>query len=91
MLAQIVDQNPSPQAQTGEIVPFKRRKPSESQVPRAYDLQKLHDFIRMLDADGYPHAFLEHNGYRFEFTNATLSDDGLHARVTIQSTDQETL
>ncbi len=91
IVAQMVENQPTPTAQTGDVVVFKRRKPHESRIPEAYDLKKLHDFIRMLDADGYPHAFIEHNGYRLEFTDACLSDDGLEARVTILSKDQETL
>ena len=91
IVAQMIEKHPTPTPQEGEVVPFKRRQPHQSRLPEAYDLIKLHDFIRMLDADGYPHAFIEHNGYRFEFTNATLSNDGLEARVTIQPIDQETL
>lgn len=47
------------------------------------DLAALHDFIRMLDAEGYPHAFIEHGCFRLEFTRAALFGDRLVADVKI--------
>jgi len=38
----------------------------------------------MLDAPGYPHAFLETDKYKVNFTKASLSNEGLSAKVTIQ-------
>ena len=38
------------------------------------------DFIRMLDAEGYPRAFLACNGYRLEFYNAHLEDGQVTAK-----------
>jgi methionyl-tRNA formyltransferase len=67
-------------------VNFKRRKPEESEMGTLASLEELHDFIRMLDADGYPHVFLEHNGFRFEFTRAALYDGRIVADVKITRT-----
>ena len=39
--------------------------------------------IRMLDAEGYPHAFLEVHGMRLEFRRVSQRSDGLHADVKI--------
>lgn len=44
--------------QQGDVVNFKRRSPAESQIAGLNSLPSLYDFIRMLDADGYPPAFL---------------------------------
>ena len=44
---------------------------------------KLYDFIRMLDADGYPQAFLVWRGYRFEFHDAKLEKETLTTKVKI--------
>jgi methionyl-tRNA formyltransferase len=63
---------------------FKRRKPEESDVARIGDLQKLYDHIRMLDAEGYPHAFLETEHLRLEFRRASLEPDRVTAEVTIR-------
>ncbi len=43
----------------------------------------MHDFIRMLDAEGYPRAFLQHSGFRFEFSRSALYDGRVVADVTI--------
>ena len=37
----------------------------------------------MLDAEGYPHAFLEINGMRLEFRRVSQRSDGLYADVKI--------
>jgi methionyl-tRNA formyltransferase len=83
IIREIVEQHPSPVEQEGSPVVFKRRKPSESQIPRVDSLAHLHDFVRMLDADGYPHAYLEHEGFRYEFGRAALFDGKIVADVTI--------
>ena len=38
---------------------------------------ELYDFIRMLDADGYPHAFIECGAFKIEFRNAKISNGRL--------------
>ena len=44
----------------------------------------MYDFIRMLDAPGYPHAFLETKKYRIIFQNARLDKrNQLEAKVTV--------
>ena len=48
-------------------------------------LDKVYDFIRMLDAEGYPKAFLELGSVRFEFCSVKKTDDGLQATVNISS------
>ena len=53
--------------QEGEPVLFSRRKPAQSNLASCPegDLSSWYDQIRMLDAEGYPHAFLEIHGMRF--------------------------
>jgi methionyl-tRNA formyltransferase len=83
MIRQIVLEEPRPYRQTGEAVNFKRRKPEESRIENMDSLEKLHDLIRMLDAEGYPRAFLTHAGYRFEFSRSALYDGRIVADVQI--------
>ena len=85
MIKRITREHPKPEPQQGEIVNFKRRKPEESEIGKPASLQELYDFIRMLDADGYPHAFLNYGGFRFEFTRAALYEGRIVADVTITS------
>jgi methionyl-tRNA formyltransferase len=71
-----------PIPQEGEVVLFQRRKPSQSKLSGS-TLTELYNFIRMLDAEGYPHAFIEHGGFRFSLRKAVLGKDSLTAEVTI--------
>jgi len=84
MILQIVTDELTPVPQIGEAVIFRRRKPADSEIPA--DLGShivMYDFIRMLDADGYPRAFLTHGQFRFEFSRVGLYDGRLRADVTI--------
>ncbi len=83
MCEKIAREEPEPRAQEGEATVFRRRKPAQSAIPPLESLEKLHDFLRMLDAEGYPHAFLEHHGFRYELRRAALYDGRILADVTI--------
>jgi methionyl-tRNA formyltransferase len=83
-IRRIIDERPSPVPQSGPATVFARRRPEESEIPALDGAEPLYDFIRMLDAEGYPRAFLERGGFRFEFDRAQLDQDGLTARVLIK-------
>ncbi|WP_341885426.1 hypothetical protein [Synechococcus sp. UW140] len=87
MILRIVHESPTPQPQQGEPVLFSRRKPAQSNLANcnAGDLDACYNQIRMLDAEGYPHAFIEINGIRLEFRRVSRRSDGLHADVRITS------
>jgi methionyl-tRNA formyltransferase len=86
LIADIVRDEPQPVDQTGEVVRFERRRPAQSELPALADLREVHDFIRMLDAEGYPFAFIEWKGLRLELRASTLYYDRVEARVTITRT-----
>lgn len=83
MIEKIIREEPCPQPQEGDVVMFGRRAPRESELSAAVeDSSKLYDFIRMLDAPGYPKAFLINSGWRLEFDQARQESDGtVTARV----------
>ena len=83
MIQQIVRDEVQPSPQAGEPVSFRRRKPEESQITKLDSLEQLHDFIRMLDAEDYPRAFLSYAGYRFEFSRSALYEGRVVADVRI--------
>ena len=87
MIREIVEKEPEPEPQAGEVTTFRRRTPPESEIPARDSLQELHDFVRMLDAEGYPSAFIEHEGYRYEFRRSSLYEDRIEATVTITPLD----
>lgn len=67
---------PAAAEQVGEPVVFKRRKPEEGKITGDMSPEKIYDYIRMLDAEGYPRAYLDYGSYRLEFEQAVLSEDG---------------
>lgn len=83
MIVEILEKNLKPVAQTGEPTFFKRRRPEESNLASASSLDQLFDMIRMLDAEGYPNAFLEVGDFRLEFTRAARKQDQVVADVRI--------
>lgn len=84
LIEQIVRDEPTPEPQLGEITTFARRTAAQSQMPDALRSNEIYDFIRMLDAESYPHAFLNTGRYRLEFSNATLANDCVRASVVIR-------
>jgi methionyl-tRNA formyltransferase len=89
MIRTIIRREPEPIPQQGECVNFKRRKVEQSEIGPTASLDKLFDFIRMLDADGYPRAFLHHAGFRFEFSRPALYEGRIVADVKITDIDGE--
>ena len=83
LAARLAATEPQPVPQEGEVVTFERRRPEQSELPATADPRALYDFIRMLDADGYPRAFVRHGDVRLELSHARLEDDRVVATVTI--------
>jgi methionyl-tRNA formyltransferase len=77
LIAKIIALKPIPIPQTGTPVIFKRRTPDQSELPAGLSGEKLYDFIRMLDAPGYPKAFCFNNSLKLEFSDANLTESGL--------------
>lgn len=83
MIAEIVQNQPIPVQQTGGLVIFRRLTPRDGDLSAATTSKQAYDFIRMLDADGYPAAFLDTEQLHFAFTDARLSGDAVEAKVRI--------
>jgi methionyl-tRNA formyltransferase len=84
MIKTIIEKDPQPEEQRGEPVNFKRRKPEDGDISDLNDLDKVYDYIRMLDCEGYPPAFLETEHFCLEFSRASLkADKSIKADVRI--------
>lgn len=83
MIIQMVKENPSPHKQQGKSVIFKRREPSDGDIGKLTSLEMIFDYIRMLDADTYPPAFLENDNLYVEFSRASLKDGYILADARI--------
>ena len=89
MIISIIKDKPKPIEQSGEPVVFKRRNELDGDIAQLKTLEEVHDFIRMLDADGYPRAFLEINNLRLEFSRSSIKADHLLADVIIKEISRE--
>jgi methionyl-tRNA formyltransferase len=83
MIVRMVSEKPAPQPQKGEVTNFARRAPQDGDLAALDSLERVFDWIRMLDADGYPNAFVEVGRWRFEFSRASLRGPHILADVKI--------
>ncbi|MDA9811368.1 methionyl-tRNA formyltransferase [Flavobacteriaceae bacterium] len=85
MITEIISKSIIPKKQLGKVTNFTRRNPNQSDISKLDDLNKLHNFIRMLDCDGYPKAFIETRNFRLEFEKSELIDENnLTAKVNFK-------
>ena len=83
MIIEIIEQQPQPKAQQGEVVPFQRRTPADGDIAQLDDLERVYDYIRMLDAEGYPPAHIDIGALHLEFSRASRTPDAVEANVKI--------
>ena len=83
MIIEILDTNPQPEPQKGEVIKFARRKPEDGNLSGAVSLDEVYNYIRMLDAEGYPPAFVRIGNYKLEFSRASRKVDEVVANVKI--------
>jgi methionyl-tRNA formyltransferase len=83
LISRIIETEKEPVEQQGEVTLFHRRAPEQSLVPVSCGINKLFDHVRMLDATSYPHAYIEYDGFKLEFTNAKKSGNELNCSVRI--------
>ena len=88
MIDEIIEKNPLPTCQEGEVTCFNRRKKSQSDIKDLRCTKKIYDYIRMLDAPGYPRAFLESNGIIYEFYGARFDNGTVVANVEIRNKNE---
>ncbi|WP_294145528.1 formyltransferase family protein [uncultured Selenomonas sp.] len=89
MMISIVRDNLTPVPQEGEPVMFQRRHPKEGDLSACHSIAEVFDYIRMLDADGYPPAFLNAGPLHLAFSRASRTTDSIIADVciTMRTTD----
>ena len=83
MIVEMLKKNPKPIPQKGEVVKFQRRKPEDGDWSKVESLDGVFDHIRMLDAEGYPPAFIRIGKYKLEFSEAFRKVETIHASVKI--------
>jgi len=85
MIPKILENGCEVKNQVGETLVFRRRKPEESDITCANinTLEEIYDFIRMLDGEGYPKAYIKINNLRIEFSEVHLKKDRVCGRFEV--------
>jgi methionyl-tRNA formyltransferase len=84
MIIEIIKKAPFPIEQVGIPTYFKRRNPDQSNISSLDKLNTIYDYIRMLDCEGYPNAYIELNGIVYEFYNVKKLNNKLESNVRIK-------
>jgi methionyl-tRNA formyltransferase len=89
MIADMLARPPRPRPQRGPATVFRRRQPEDGVLSDARSISGAFDLIRMLDAEGYPPAFVRVGPFKIEFTRASLRTDGVlaDARITLANSE----
>lgn len=74
IIEDIIENQIDPKPQEGEVISFKRRKPEEGKMNALEELKEVFNYIRMLDAEGYPSAYIETGSFKLEFSNASFKN-----------------
>jgi len=91
MIPYILSNNPVAIPQSGQPVIFARRTPEMSKLSSDMSISQVYDHIRMLDAEGYPKAYIEFGEYKLSFSRPKLTSTGLQADVFMEVNDDTTL
>jgi methionyl-tRNA formyltransferase len=85
MIPKFLTSNLKAKKQTGNIVNFKRRTPSQSDINTLENksIDKLYDFIRMLDGEGYPKAYIKFDNLKIEFSEVDKKNNKLTGRFEV--------
>lgn len=83
MINQLLSNEITPVDQEGEITIFQRRSIEDGNISELDSLGSVFDYIRMLDGEGYPPAFIETENLIFEFSHASVKSDCILADVRI--------
>lgn len=71
-------------SQSGHTVEFIRRNNHESEIKEDFNLEKIYDYIRMLDGEGYPNAYITFGKYKLYFSRASFKYGKIVADVEIR-------
>ncbi|ADN08188.1 hypothetical protein [Sulfurimonas autotrophica] len=85
MIPKFLNSSLLPLAQNGKSIIFQRRKPHESNMNSINEISitKLYDFIRMLDAEDYPKAYIDLDNLKIEFSEVHMKNKKLVGRFEV--------
>ncbi len=84
LIIDIIHKDLQPKEQCGDVSLFQRRTPAQGNIEKLTQLSDVYDYIRMLDAQGYPNAFIESEHLKLSFANAQFKNGKLTAEVVFK-------
>jgi len=89
MIPKFLASNLIAKQQIGKITTFKRRieKDSNLQTVKSENIITVYDFIRMLDAEGYPKAYIEFDNFKIEFSEVSMKSNKLTGRFEVTNNE----
>jgi len=84
MIPFIIKNNPITSPQSGKVVHFVRRTPDMSEISPDMTIDQIFDYIRMLDAEGYPKAFIKFGGLKLSFSRPKRTNRGIISDVEME-------
>lgn len=88
MIPHIVNNRPTPIPQEGTIEKFQRLSQKDNELKPEFDLNKVYNYIRMVDGEGYPNAFIKFGDYKIKFSRASLKHNKILATVEIEKEEE---
>ncbi len=83
LINEIINDKVRPKKQLGETLFFKRLNEKDNEIPSNIDIKKFYDYIRMLDHESYPNAYIKYGRFKIEFYNANNEKEGLKVNCKI--------
>ncbi|MCC3669561.1 formyltransferase family protein [Terrisporobacter mayombei] len=83
MIPRILNNRSTPIPQEGTIETFQRFSQKDNELKPEFDLNKIYNYIRMVDGEGYPNAFIKFGDYKIKFSNANLKYNKIVATVEV--------
>lgn len=88
MIPYIVNNRPTPLPQEGKIETFQRLSQKDNELKPEFELNKIYNYIRMVDGEGYPNAFIKLGDYKIKFSRANLKHNKIVAIVEIEKEEE---
>ena len=75
MILEILSSDINPVPQKGIATIFKRRSAKDGCMNELKEIEEVYDYIRMLDVDNYPPAFIETDSFKIDFFDSKLINE----------------
>lgn len=87
LINQIMSEIPEPKKQNGKIFEFQRLSENDNVIQKDFSIEKIYDYIRMLQHEEYPNPFIIFGDLKIEFSSVEKTDGKLICSSIISQKD----